>query len=73
MYPMWLMLFTVSTLCYFSFHDLCVIVDLWCKFLPFFNLPTEGQGSDRTGSGSGLDLSHSDRVSQSLEPTDSGG
>lgn len=31
-----------------------------------FNLLTENRGSDRTGSSSGLDLGHSDRLSQSL-------
>ena len=38
-----------------------------------FNLHAEGRGSDRTGSGSGLDLGHSDGFTQSLGLTDRGG
>lgn len=43
-------------------------VSLWIygEVSSHFNLFTEGQGTDRTGSGSGLDLGHSDRLSQSL-------
>lgn len=50
-------------------------VSLWINSgnSSLFNLYTEGQGSDRTGSGSGLDLGHSDRISQSLGLTDGGG
>lgn len=42
-----------------------VTVDLWRGSFTR-NLFAEGQGSDRTGSGSGLDLGHSDRLSESL-------
>lgn len=63
---------TVCVLCYLLYQH-CVFspsmtnVPLWIyggKSL--FNLFAEGQGSDRTGSGSGLDLGHSDRLSTEL-------
>lgn len=68
---------TVCGLCYLLYQHYAIspsmtYVSLWIcgGNSSLFNLFTEGRGSDRAVPGSGLDLNHSDRLSQSLGRTD---